>query len=61
MGNTLEKKVPMKRRIGYMRIKEIKGLMKIEVIPISKEEAMRLLRGESIASQGKSGAQVEKK
>ena len=44
----------MKRiKIGYMRIKEIKGIMKIEVIPISKEEALKILRGEKRAGEDK--------
>jgi len=37
-------------KIGYMRIKEIKGLLKAEIIPISREEALRILRGERCAS-----------
>ena len=44
----------MKRiRIGYMKIKEIYGLMKIEIIPISREEALRILREEKYASENK--------
>ena len=39
-------------RIGYMKIKEIHGLLKIELIPISREEAKKLLRGEIRASEG---------
>jgi len=34
------------RRIGYMRIKEIRGLLRIEEVPISREEALKILRGE---------------
>ncbi len=46
----------MKRvRIGYMRIREIRGLMKVEVVPISREEALKLLRGERNAGESKAG------
>jgi len=38
-------------RIGYMRIKKIHGLMKVEVIPIKYEDAMKLLKGEESASK----------
>ncbi len=34
-------------RIGYLKVKEIHGVLKIELIPISKEEAIKLLQGES--------------
>jgi len=32
-------------RIGYMKIKEIHGLLKIKLIPISEKEAIELLKG----------------
>jgi len=38
-------------RIGYMRIKEVKGLMRIEFTPISKEEIVAILKGEKPASK----------
>lgn len=42
----------MKRiRVGYVRIKEVKGLLKAEIIPISREEALRILRGERRAGE----------
>ncbi len=42
----------MKRiRIGYMRIKEVRGLMKVQLIPISREKAMALLRDEKLACE----------
>ena len=41
----------MKRvRLGYMRVKEFKGLMKVEITPISREKALAMLRGERLAS-----------
>ncbi|MCL7384584.1 MAG: hypothetical protein LZ174_09885 [Thaumarchaeota archaeon] len=36
-------------QIGYMRIKEIHGLVKVEVIPISRDAALKILKGEGIA------------
>ena len=39
-------------RIGYMRVKEVIGLMEVRIRPISWEEAMRLLKGGSRAGQG---------
>lgn len=38
-------------RIGYMRVKEIRGLLKFEVVPISREEALAILRGERPAGK----------
>ena len=43
-------------RIGYLRIKEVRGLLKVELVPISEEEARRLLRGEARAGEGKARA-----
>jgi len=44
----------MKRiRIGYMRVKEFLGLVKFEVFPIDSETALRILRGEVCAGEGK--------
>jgi len=40
-------------RIGYMKIKGIKGLMKIELIPISREETLAILKGEKAAGESK--------
>jgi hypothetical protein len=34
-----------------MRIKEVRGLMKVQLIPISREKAMALLRGEKLVSE----------
>ncbi|MCC6053960.1 MAG: hypothetical protein LM589_01390 [Thermosphaera sp.] len=31
--------------VRYMRIKEVRGLMKVQLIPTSREKAMALLRG----------------
>ena len=39
-------------RIGYMRIKEVKSLMRIEFTPISKEEIVAILKGEKPAGEG---------
>jgi len=36
-------------QIGYMRIKEIHGLMKVEIIPISRDVALKILKGEDVA------------
>ena len=33
-------------RIGYMKIREIHGLLKIELIKLSKEEIEKILKGE---------------
>ena len=41
-------------KIGYLRVKEIHGILKIELIPISREEAMRILRGEIHACKSES-------
>jgi len=38
-------------RIGYMRVKEVLGLVKFEFIPISREEALKILRGEAVAGK----------
>jgi len=38
-------------RIGYMRVKEVLGLVKFEFISISREEALKILRGEAVASK----------
>jgi len=35
--------------IGYMRIKEVRGLMKVQLITISRVKAMALLRDKEIA------------
>lgn len=44
--------VQMKRiRIGYMRVKEFRGLVRLRVEPVSKEEVLRILRGGSSASE----------
>lgn len=32
-------------KIGYLKVKEVRGLLRVELIPISEEEARRLLRG----------------
>lgn len=45
-------------RIGYMRIREFRGLMKIEIVPISREEALKLLRGERRAGEGEARDKV---
>ncbi len=37
-------------RLGYMRVKEFKGLMRVEITPISREKALAMLRGERLAS-----------
>jgi hypothetical protein len=34
-----------------MRIKEVRGLMKVQLIPISREKAMTLLRSEKLACE----------
>ena len=36
-------------QIDYMRVKEIYGLMKIEIIPISRDVALKILKGEGVA------------
>jgi len=38
-------------RIGYMRVKEVLGLVKFEFIPIDREKALKILRGEAIAGK----------
>ena len=42
-------------RIGYMRIKEVLGLLKFEFVPIDREKALKMLRGEVSASQAEAG------
>jgi hypothetical protein len=37
-------------RLGYMRVKEFNGLMRVEITPISKEKALAMLRGGRLAS-----------
>jgi len=32
-----------------MRVKEIHGLMKVEVIPISRDAALKILKGEDVS------------
>lgn len=39
----------LRRKVGYVRIKEIKGRIRIE--PISQEEAERILRGDMDAGK----------
>ena len=36
-------------RIGYMRVKEVLGLVKFEFVPIDREKALKILRSEAIA------------
>lgn len=50
----LSKKV----RIGYMKIKDIRGLLKVRIVPISREDALKLLRGERSATEGKNRDKV---
>jgi hypothetical protein len=38
-------------RIGYVRVKEIRGLLRFEVVPISREEALAIPRGERTAGK----------
>jgi len=38
-------------RIGYMRVKEVLGLVKFEFIPIDREKALKILRGEVVAGK----------
>jgi hypothetical protein len=38
--------------LGYMRIKEVLGLMRVEVVPLSREEALAILKGERSAGKG---------
>mgnify|MGYP000433290911 CR=1 FL=1 len=45
-------------RIGYIRIREIRGLLRVEVVPISREEALRILRGERSAGKAEDRDQV---
>ena len=40
-------------RIGYMRVKEVLGLVKFEVIPVDRDKALRMLGGDVNASKGK--------
>jgi len=40
-----------KIRIGYMKVKEYKALLKVEAVPITGEEALAILRGEKSASE----------
>jgi len=40
-------------RVGYMRIKEFHGIVKMEIRPISREEALRILKGGEYASKNK--------
>jgi hypothetical protein len=37
-------------RLGYTRIKEIKGLVKIEIALILREKALAMLKGKRLAS-----------
>ena len=41
--------IVLRRKVGYVRIKEIKGRIRIE--PISQEEAERILRGDMDAGK----------
>jgi hypothetical protein len=41
--------VPRKVKVGYVRIKEVRGRIRIE--PISQEEAKRILKGDIDAGQ----------
>lgn len=38
-------------RIGYMRVREFRGLVMVRVEPVGKEEALRVLRGDSGARE----------
>jgi len=40
-------------RVGYMRIKEFHGIVKMEIRPITREEALRILKGGEYASKNK--------
>jgi len=33
-------------RIGYMKVKEVLGLVKFKFVPIDREKALKILRGE---------------
>jgi len=46
-------------RIGYMRVKEFLGLVKLEVLPIDRETALRILRGEVSASKSETKGKDE--
>jgi len=40
-------------RVGYMRIKEFHGIVKMEIRPITREEALRMLKGGEHVSENK--------
>ena len=42
-----------KIRIRYMKVKEYKALLKVEAVPITREEALAILRGEKSVSKTK--------
>lgn len=52
-------KAQARRRIGYMRVREYRYLIRVELVPITKEEAVRILRGEHSARESKAPSKVE--
>ncbi|WP_156769803.1 hypothetical protein [Caldivirga maquilingensis] len=40
-----------RRRLGYMKIKEYLGITRFEFIPIDRETALKILKGEVNASE----------
>ncbi len=50
-----------RRRIGYMRVREYRYLMRAELIPVTREEAEEILRGRRSAREGQAPTEAERR